>query len=460
MINKGPEVLRDHLLLNPQLTRWAEVHSLIVNFIKAKVEKEELGAKKAKDTLNHIEAQITASGGWDYATPETINAYYTAYSTFHNSNFKGGKGKGKGFKGTHWNTGKSDYQASQGKNNYYPHFKGKSKGWHKGKGKGKYFNYGKGKKGATPSYFKGKGKKGKQGNFKGNYHFKGKGKSKGKGKDSDGDVTMTVNAATDGNATAQTHQEPTGVTDGDWNEEDNNWYYEEGDYWTEDVNHVADWYDNHWEETVNQVDHHTADWGEDYWNWDSSWDSHGVYSVMHFPSADTQTYRTEISTACDDTWTVNCIMLDSAQLDIAAIWTDPGTVYCKTHAAWNSWDCYPTAQHWQGYYSDWKQHKTDRPMTAARTSAESVNSLLTVEGTDVSVRTKLTAPRNLNYKCSSDMDDWIMQESGAAHFGMHQMSRMTVKTLHCSLTCVLQMEEHSLCMDARLSLMTLATDFH
>lgn len=149
MINKGPEQIRDHLLLNPQINRWADVHSLIVNFVKAKTEKDELTARKAKDTLALVEQDIAKAGGLDYCTEATINAYHSAYRTVYGK----GKGKGKG----HWQAGKSNYHYGQGNNHF--HRKGN---WHS------------------------KGKEGKghwsQDQQKGNYHSKGYYNSKGKGK--------------------------------------------------------------------------------------------------------------------------------------------------------------------------------------------------------------------------------------------------------------------------------------
>jgi hypothetical protein len=123
MINKGPEQIRDHLLLNPQINRWADVHSLIVNFVKAKTEKDELAARRAKDTLALVEQDITKAGGLDYCTEATINAYHSAYRTVCGK----GKGKGKG----HWQAGKSHYNNynSQGNNHFH------RKGYHNSQGK-------------------------------------------------------------------------------------------------------------------------------------------------------------------------------------------------------------------------------------------------------------------------------------------------------------------------------------
>ena len=43
-----------------------------------------------------------------------------------------------------------------------------------------------------------------------------------------------------------------------------------------------------------------------------------------------------------------------------------------------------------------------------------INNVLTVEGLDVKLPCKLSAPLNVNYNCPSDPTNWIMTDSGAA----------------------------------------------
>jgi hypothetical protein len=221
--------------------------------------------------------------------------------------------------------------------------------------------------------------------------------------------------------TAPTDQQTAGTTD-------EGWYWDE-DFqdWNYDVNHVSgdnwtptddDWYwENNWNPDVNQVDWSTEDWNS--WtgsDWigavtqepialgrvvdDSPWAIQGTRATNHFDMT------------VDTVYTVNHIG-DGWYSD----WNPANYYHYKTTA-------FPQQQQQQRYSDNWRWNKTTNTRSHNKTTPKTVtkqlaktdviNNVLTVEGFDVKLPCKLSAPLNVNYNCPSDPTNWIMTDSGAA----------------------------------------------